>query len=100
LTELVSTDASRRRISSWTAQWKEGAPVIQPMWFPEDQPAFSLLQYTALTEEQLQAKVAQFPRATELTWLFHGPLSIEMQTAFYQRVRTVAGQHGVAIRKN
>lgn len=100
LRELVSTDASRRQISTWTAQWKESVAAIQPRWFPEDQPTFALLQYSALTEEQLQAKVVQFPRGTEFTWLFRGPLSMEKQTAVFERVRTAAEQHGVTIRKN
>jgi hypothetical protein len=101
LSELVSTKNSQQEIENWTRQWNVGAAVILPMWFPEDKPTFSILQYTGLIEEQLAIKVAEFPNGTELLWQFQeqGLASMQKQQAVYELLRTVAEQHGVKIQK-
>ncbi|HZU25571.1 MAG TPA: hypothetical protein VFA04_08615 [Bryobacteraceae bacterium] len=100
---LVWTKQVAQQVEAWAGMWKQGAPVINPAWFPDDTLRFSVLQYDALNEEQLLAKVAQLPSGTHLTWQFYAPgqisppVSLEKQEAVYQRVRTAAAQHGLVI---
>ena len=88
---------------SWTKQWKGGPATISPNWFPSDNPTFSVLQYSSLTENQLRAKLAQFPGGTELVWQFwppgriSPPVSISVQDAVYERMRAVAGENGIRL---
>src|SRR5262249_32868250 len=44
------------QIEGWMKQWKQGAASINPTWFTEDDRSFSVLQYDAITEDQLRAK--------------------------------------------
>lgn len=102
---LVSTRGQCLQIESWIKQWKQGPALINPNWFPEDNRTFSVLQYTSLTEEQLRAKLAQFPRGTQLLWQFwqpgqiSAPVSMEVQEALYESTRSVAEKNGVTLGK-
>jgi len=105
LLDLVWTKESRQMIAAWP-KWAGGPSTIMPRWYPADQPAFSVMQYIWLTEDQLKAKVTQFPEGTELVWQFlkpgeiSPPFAMEKQEAVYGRVRAVAEQHGVTVRRN
>jgi hypothetical protein len=105
LSGLVRTDSQRREIERWIAQWKAGSAPIKPTWISEDSPTFEILQYRDLTEDQLLAKVAQFPRGTRLRWQFVPPgsileaVSLATQEAVYERVRADAARHGVVVEK-
>jgi hypothetical protein len=105
LRELVLTKGDIQQIESWIKEWKQGPPVINPNWFPEENRTFSVLQYTSLTEEQLTAKLAQFPRGTELLWQFwppgqiSPPVRMAVQADFYERMRLVAEKNGVTLGK-
>jgi hypothetical protein len=71
----------------------QGSTLVNPTWFPEDNPTFAVLQYDALTEDQLHAKVAQFLSGAQLRWQFWQPgqispaLSTAKQEAFDERMR-------------
>jgi hypothetical protein len=62
-----------------------------------------VLQYEALTEDQLRTKLEQFPRGTKLLWQFwqpgqiSPPVSMSKQEEVYERMRAVAEEHGVAL---
>jgi hypothetical protein len=105
LARLVFSRSQTDQIESWTKQWKQGAALISPNWFPEDNPTFSLLQYDALTESQLHAKVAQLFQGTELRWQFwqpgqmSSPVSMAKQEKAYERLRAIAEEHGIALEK-
>jgi hypothetical protein len=105
LAELVWMERHRQQIDGWIKQWTQGSAVINPIWFPEDNPTFSVLQYSSLTEDQLRAKLLQFPRGTELRWQFwqqgqiSPPVSMSKQEAFYERMRAIADEHGVTLAK-
>ena len=64
-----------------------------------------MLQYDSLTEDQLSAKLAQFPPGTELLWQFWPPgqispgVSMAKQEEFYDRMRAVAQQHRITLGK-
>jgi hypothetical protein len=103
LAELV-TPNRKRMIDDWIAGWKSSAKIL-PAWYPSGTTTFAVLQYDGLTEEQLRNKLAQFPRGTELRWQFwppgevSPPVSMEIQEAVYERIRTDAAGHGVVIGK-
>ena len=97
LAELVSTKAERQQVEYWTKQWQQGPALVQPNWFPEDRWTFNLLQYTALTEDQLLAKLAQFPRGSQLLWQFSPSVPMAVQEAVYDRMRAAAAQSGVTL---
>jgi hypothetical protein len=103
LATLASTAQQRQQIEKWIEQWKHGAALISPTWSSPDKPTFSVLQYTDLSEDQLQAKLGQFPRGTRLLWQFwqpgeiFPPVSMEKQQAFYERMRAVAEKNGVEL---
>lgn len=105
LADVVLTPQQRQQIENWIRQWKQGPALINPTWFPEDKPTFSVLQYAPLTEEQLRAKLAQFPRGTQMLWQFWQPgqiappVTMVKQEAVYERMRTVAEQHGIVLGK-
>jgi hypothetical protein len=103
LADLVWTDSQRQQIESWIREWNQGQALIHSGWFPEDNPTFSVLQYEALTEDQLRTKLEQFPRGTKLLWQFwqpgqiSPPVSMSKQEEVYERMRAVAEEHGVAL---
>jgi hypothetical protein len=103
IAELVSTKGESRQIENWIRQWKQGPALIDPSWFPENRRTFSVLQYVALTEDQLLGKLAQFPQGTELLWQFwqpgqiSPPVSMAVQEALYERMRSAAEEHGVTL---
>jgi len=105
LAALAWTISQRQQIESWTRQWEQGSALINPSWSAEDNPTFSVLQYVSLTEEQLRAKLAQFPRGTQVLWQFWQPgqiappVSMAKQEAFYERMRAIAEQHGIVLGK-
>jgi hypothetical protein len=103
LSELVWTNGQRQQIERWVNEWKDVSPLVNPSWFPEDNPSFSVLQYESLTESQLRTKLAQFPRGMQLRWQFWQPgqiappVSMAKQEEFYERMRIVAEQHGITL---
>lgn len=105
LAELAWTGYQREQIMGWVKLWNQGPAVIQPTWFPEDNPTFSVLTYSNLSEEQLLAKVAQFPRGMSFTFQFWPPGSIQppvamaKQNAFFERLKVIAAQRGIALAK-
>jgi hypothetical protein len=105
LRELVLTKGDILQIENWIKEWNQAPPVINPNWFPEENRTFSVLQYISLTEDQLTAKLAQFPRGTELLWQFwppgqiSPPVSLAVQTDFYERMRLGAEKSGVKLGK-
>jgi len=96
LAGLVFGKGQKDPIEGWKKQWKQGAASINPTWFPEDNPSFSVLQYDAITDDQLRAKVGQLPRGTQLRWQFwqpgqiSPPMSLAKQEEVYERLRSVA----------
>lgn len=105
LAELLWNQGDRLQVEGWIKQWKQGPALINPTWFPEDNPTFAVLQYEALTEDELRAKLTQFPRGTQLRWQFwqpgqiSPPVSLAKQEALYERLRAIAEQHGVVLGK-
>jgi hypothetical protein len=105
LAELVWNKGQMQQIEGWITEWKRGSALISSSWFPEDNLTFSVLQYSQLTEEQVRAKLAQFPRGTQLRWQFWQPgqispaVSITKQDAVYERMRATAEQHGIVLIK-
>jgi hypothetical protein len=105
LADLAVSNLQKQQVESWIAQWKQEKTLIHPGWFPEDDPTFMVLQYNSLTEDQLVAKLAQFPRGTMLFWQFwqpgqiSPPVAMSRQEEVYERMRAVAGQHGVTLGK-
>jgi hypothetical protein len=105
IAELVSTKRQGQQIERWIKDWKGGAALINPSWFPEDNRTFSVLQYVSLTEEQLRAKLAQVPRGTKLVWQFwqpgqiSPPVSMAVQETLYEIMRGVAEKNGATLGK-
>jgi hypothetical protein len=99
LKDLVWTRTQAQQIEGWIQQWKLGAAAVDPNWFPEDRPTFSVLQYSGLTEDQLRTKLAQLPHDLDLQWRFwnSGGPTIEKQEAVFERVRADAASHGIVI---
>lgn len=103
LGQLVWTKGESRQIEGWIKQWNQDSASINPNWYPEDKPTFSVLQYDALTEEQLSQKLAQLPTGMRLRWQFwqaveiSPPVSMARQEEYYSRMRAVAAQYGVVL---
>jgi hypothetical protein len=105
IAELTVTKRQAEQVESWIKQWKQGPAVINPSWFTEDNPTFSILQYDSLTEDGLRAKLAQFPRGMRLLWQFwqpgqiSPPVSMTLQDALYERMRAIGEKNGVTLGK-
>jgi len=105
LNYLVWTRNQHDQIAGWIKQWGQGSAQVNPIWYPEDNPTFSVLQYSGLTEDQLRVKLEQFPSGTQLRWLLwqpgqiSPPVSMAKQEAVFERIRSAAAQHGVTLEK-
>jgi len=105
LLELVWTYQEKQQIEGWIKAWNQNSALINPNWFPEDSRTYSVLQYQALTLNQLLMKIKQFPAGTHLMWQFWQqgqiapPVSMETQEAVYEQVRAVAEQNGISLGK-
>ena len=103
LLELVWSYQEKQQIEGWIKAWNQSSALINPNWFPEDNRTYSVLQYQALTLNQLLMKIKQFPAGTRLMWQFWQqgqiapPVSLAMQEAVYEQVRAVAEQNGVSL---
>lgn len=101
---LIFTQQQREQIERWIKDWNYEYAQITPNWFSEDA-TFSVLQFNSLTEQQLRAKIAQFPRGMQLRWQFWQPgqtsstTSMEMQEVIYEKMRAVADEAGVKMEK-
>ena len=65
LEALAVTQPQKTAIEGWIKLAKQEPYQIQSFRFPEDRPTFSVLQYQALTEQQLPNKIAHFPRGAD-----------------------------------
>jgi len=105
LAKLVLTDYDRRQASNSMDQWKGSTHQISSSFYPPDAPRFSLMGYSDLTEDQLRAKVEQFPRGTTLEWLIwlpgqtEPPVDVSRQEEVFERVRSDAASHGLVVVK-
>lgn len=105
LAGLVLTSEHAKRVETWIEEWKQGPATIMPVWFPEDNPNYSMLQYSTLTTDQLRVKLSQLPRGTQLQWQFWQPgqiippVTMEKQEQLYERMRAVAEQNGLTLEK-
>jgi hypothetical protein len=103
LRELVMTRQDRLQVERWTAEWKAGPLRIDPQWFPEDALTFNVLASVQLTEDQMIAKLAQFPRGTRFVWPMWMPgqiapqVEMEKQQAVFERMKAVAEEHGLSM---
>ncbi|MGD0630621.1 MAG: hypothetical protein ABR987_14915 [Terracidiphilus sp.] len=103
LAELVVTRQDRSQVEGWTAEWKDGPLRLEPQWFPEDSLTFSVLASVELTEDQLIAKLGQFPRGTRFVWpmwkpgQIAPPVTMEKQQAVFERMKSVAEEHGLSM---
>jgi hypothetical protein len=105
LAGLVLTQEGGEQIERSIKEWKQGPATIMPDWSPQGTPTFSVLQYSQLSEDQLRAKLSQFPRGTELLWQFFSPdhifprVGMDDQDELYERMRAVAKQNGLTLGK-
>lgn len=106
LAGLVSTRQQALQIDSWIRDWNQGPPSLTPGWSLEGNATFSVLQYSFLSEDQLRAKLAQFPSGTQLRWQFwrpgqiHPPVTMELQDALYETARSYAAGKGVTLSRS
>ena len=105
LEKLALTDYDRRAVSNWMREWQGTSYQISSSWYPPEAPTFSILGYGQFTEEELRAKLGQFPRGTHFEWTVYMPGQIQLPVAVshqedvLERVRADAESHGVIIEK-
>lgn len=106
LRSLVLTDYNRQQIDNLFDQWRRQPFVIIPNWREDADTTFNLLNSSPMTEDQLRAKIAQFPKGTRLAWQFWQPgqifpaISMAKQEAVYDNIRASASEHGIALEKS
>jgi hypothetical protein len=72
---------------------------------PTSSVEFSLLASSALTDEQVRTKLAQFPAGTLVSWQIWQPgyisstISMKRQDTEYEAMRAIAAKHGVSLVK-
>jgi hypothetical protein len=105
LKELAVSEDQRAQIQEWLDTWKDGLLQATPDWIKEDSVEFSLLASSALTEEQMRTKLAQFPQGTKILWQIWQPgnisstITMKRQEAEYESMRAIAAEHGVSLVK-
>ncbi len=103
LSDLALSDFNRDQIKLDIAKWQSQPFDIDTAWVPGQEPAFYVLSYADMTEKQLRAKLAQFPRGTRFVYTVwtparsHPPLSVSMQEAAFQRIRAFAESRGLVV---
>lgn len=98
LEALALTEPQKTGIEGWIKLAKQKPYQIQEFWFPEERPTFSVLQYEALTEEQLPNKIAQFPRGARFTYSQTAvPTVAAREKTLIERMKFISGQHGIQL---
>ncbi len=98
LKSLTLTEQRREEIEDWIKLQTHEPFQIQGSWFPEDAPTFSVLQYQALTEQNLPDKLAQFPRGSRFTYTLSAPTNLAgRENALIEGMKSVAHQRGLQV---
>lgn len=98
LEALALTEHQRAEIDGWIKLNKQEPVPIQASWFPEDRPTFIVLQYQALTEDQIPEKIAQFPRNVRFTYTPNAPPNLAVrEKTLIERLKAVSEQHGLQL---
>lgn len=93
---LVLTEPGKTWIEGWIKLAKQEPYEIQVFWFPEDRPTFSVLQYQALTQEQMLSKIAQFPRGTQFMYTrTREPTVAAREKILIERMKSLSEEHGI-----
>lgn len=106
LGELAVTAGQRQQVEAWIDDWKSGPPTIRPIWWNAQFVEFSVLASEGLTEEQLKAKLVQFPRGTRVLWELWRPghinsaITLAQQEAEYETMRALAEKNGIILVKD
>jgi hypothetical protein len=105
LQSLVLTSDNRQQVGNLLEQWKQQPYLINPNWNLDGETTFNLLNSSSITEDQLRAKLAEFPKGTRLAWQFwqpgqiQPPVSMEKQEAAYAAIQSTALEHGLTLEK-
>jgi hypothetical protein len=98
LKELAVTEPQKTAIEGWVKLAKQEPYQIQSFWFPEERPTFSVMQYQALTEEQLPNKIAQFPRGARFTYTqTTTPTVAAREKTLIERMKSISEAHGIQL---
>jgi hypothetical protein len=96
LKELAVTEPQKTAIEGWVKLAKQEPYQIQSFWFPESRPTFSVMQYQALTEEQLPNKIGQFPRGARFTYTqTTTPTLAARENTLIERMKSISDEHGI-----
>lgn len=92
------TEPEKSAIEDWIKLLKQEPYQIQAYWFPEEHPWFSVLQYQALTEEQLPIKIAQFPRGSRFTYTrTMATTVVARERALIERMKSLSEERGIQL---
>lgn len=98
LETLVLTEPQKTGIEGWIKLAKQEPYQVQAFWFPEERPTFSVLQYQALTEEQLPNKIAQYPHGARFTYtLTAAPTIAAREKTLIERMKFFSEEHGIQL---
>ena len=95
---LALTEPQKTVIESWIKLAMQEPYQIQTFWIPEERPTFTVLQYQALTQEQLPNKIAQFPRGARFTYTqTTAPTVAAREKTLIERMKSISEQHGIQL---
>ena len=98
LEALALTEPQRIAIEGWIKMAEQERYHIQASWFPEERPTFSILQYQALTEQQLPNKIAQFPPGARFNYSRTATLTAAArEKTLIERMKTICDEHGILL---
>jgi len=98
---LLLNEYERRQIGFVDLDSEKQPIAITPVWNGDLEPTFQMLQYLDLTDEQLAAKLRQYPRGRKFNWLIWqsdqapDPPSKAKQDAEFEKLRAVAAENGM-----
>jgi hypothetical protein len=105
LPDWITSQPQVKQVQEWINLWTAGLAVVHIQGWPEDEKRFTVLQYSALKEEQFRQKLTQFPRGTRLLWQSGavGPITppdkLKAEEDFFEGMRALAARHGVSLEK-
>jgi len=104
LKSLALTAVDRQQLDDCLASLNHQPFLITPQLDFDQELTFAML-FSTLTEDPLRTRLSQLRAGTRLVWQFFPPRQInppfpmDQQDAAYNRIRTIATQHGLTLEK-
>lgn len=102
---MALTKSEKEQVRNMLKELATRPITIEPAWDSNGDVTFSTQHANSLTEDQLIARFGMYPSGTVFVWsswqatLIPGGMSVALQDAEFDRIRTAAGERGAKLEK-